>query len=217
MLKALSNRHGNVRRLRESTFARKRQNTETAPYHIKSSILSLKYSDLGANIGKIYKRADWPPPGYDAGKMFDNLWLIKNPILRAVRLKVVYKDIFSNERRFRFQLSVTPNCDICGSVETVEHHLFLCTNASRIWDLYSRLTGLRINSLFDLIHSDRILENEIIKSVLLKALIQINRSRDSMDRAIISECIFFLSTEARTNVTQSEKLKQTIYRISRSI
>ena len=32
MLKALSNRHGNVRRLRESTFARKRQITETAPY-----------------------------------------------------------------------------------------------------------------------------------------------------------------------------------------
>ena len=170
---------------------------------IRSSILSFKYSSLGANVGKIYKRSDWPPPGYDVDRMFKDLWLIRNPALRAVRLKIAYKDVFSNERRFRFQLSASPNCEICGNIETVEHHLLLCNNASRIWDIYFRLTGQRITSLFELIYCGQSLEHEIVKSVLLKSLIQINRSRDSIDRTLIGECIFFLSIEARCNPSQS--------------
>jgi len=32
-------------------------------------------------------------------------WLIKSPALRAIKLKIGYKDVFSNERRHRFKLT----------------------------------------------------------------------------------------------------------------
>ena len=38
--------------------------------------------------------------------------------------------------------------------------------------------------------------SEVIKSVLVKALLQIDRSRATHDRSIIAECAYFLNIEA---------------------
>ena len=166
---------------------------------IKAALLEIKFPNIGVKLEKIYKRADWPPPGTTYDNMFKHLWAIKNPTLRASRLKVIYKDIFSNERRFRFHLTDSPLCEICGQIETVEHQLFLCPNARRLWDLFHRMTNVRIESLFDVVHCKTNIGLEIIKSTVIRLLLQINRSRNKSEREVIIECSYYIGIETRIN------------------
>ena len=145
--------------------------------------------------------------------MFKAIWNLKNPTLRAIRLKVVYKDVFSNERRHRFGIIDSPACVVCAQVETVEHHLFLCANATRVWDILFRLTGTRLTSLFDVLYCTSNIDLEIIKSVLIKSLLQIDRSQTTSDRTLVTECIHYLGVEAQANPGVKGKLKLLIDRI----
>ena len=105
-----------------------------------------------------------------------NLWLIKSPALRAIRLKIVYKNVYSNERRFRFGLTDSPDCKICGEVETVQHQLFDCSNARAMREIVQNNYNLDFENLESLIIPGKNPNDEIIKSILLKMLIQIDRS-----------------------------------------
>ena len=175
---------------------------------IRLALTGKKYPDLRVNIQRIYKRADWPPPdrSIESEATLANIWEIKNPTLRAVRLKVLYKDVFCNERRHRFGLANSPNCDICGQIESIEHHLFSCHNAARLWSLYQRLSHQNIHSMFDVLMCSKNVAHEIAKTIILKALIQIDRSKDKTDREIIAQCLFFLRIEARVHKKQSATL-----------
>ena len=68
------------------------------------------------------------------------------------------------------------------------------------------MTGLRIDSLFDIIDCSDNLETEIIKSCLIKALIQIDRSRNASDGALVAECAHYMGIEARVNRQVSDRL-----------
>jgi len=124
------------------------------------------------NLAKIYKDQtmnsshDW----------CSNLWQIKSPALRAIRLKIVYKNVYSNERRFRFGLTDSPNCRICGEVETVQHQLFDCSNARAMREKVQNIYNMDFENLESLIIPGTNPNDEIVKSVLLKMLIQIDRS-----------------------------------------
>ena len=172
---------------------------------IRMNIMEDRLPGLGPNIGRIYKRNDWPPPG-EMTSTFKGIWAIKHPTLRGIRLKTLYEDIFSNERRHRFGLTASPTCLSCGQIESVEHHIFSCNNANRIWNLYLRLTGVMVTSLFDVVRCDHGIEAEIIKSVLIKALLQIDRSVATIDRVLIKECAFYLRVEAQANSHKSDGL-----------
>ena len=63
------------------------------------------------------------------------LWRIGYPILGSVRLKVLQKDIYCQQRRHNFGLVISPNCTMCGEVETVQNQLFIWKNAQRMWDI----------------------------------------------------------------------------------
>ena len=174
---------------------------------LRIEIMAGKHPLLEIRLEKIYKRADWPPPPrVEYTDLYRNIWKIKHPSLRAIRLKTIYKDIFSNERRYRFKIIDSPACEICGLPETVEHHMFQCRNAARIWALFQRITGVKIDSLFDVIDCSQHRELEIIKSSLIKALIQIDRSKNCSDSALIAECGYYLGIEARVSKNSSEKL-----------
>ena len=76
--------------------------------------------------------------------MWQNLWLIKNPMLRAVRLKILYKEIWTNEKRFRLYMVGDDKCVVCGETETVFHQLFVCKNARNLWEIVRALTGVKV-------------------------------------------------------------------------
>jgi len=105
-----------------------------------------------------------------------NLWLIKSPALRAIRIKVMYKNVYSNERRFRFGITDSPDCRICGEVETVQHQLYECINARALRHLVKNIYSLEFQNLESLIIPGKNPNEEIVKSVVLKMLIQIDRS-----------------------------------------
>lgn len=125
-------------------------------------------------------------------------------------MKLVYKDVFANERRHRFQMADSPACMVCGQIESVEHQLFSCVNAQRFWGMYSRITGQNISSLLDIILSSSDIGTEIVKSVFIKALIQIDRSQNAVESVIRAECRYFLNIEARVNESRAGRLREMI-------
>ena len=144
---------------------------------------------------EIHKQPAWQEPeGWQIG-----IWRIKNPHLRNYRLKLLYKDIFSNERRHRFNLTDSPNCPICGQVESISHQLFECINAQGLWGMYSRLSGKVVRSLLDIIICVESDECEIIKSVIIKRLIQIDRSAGLSFQRLKDEVTHYYRIEAQVS------------------
>ena len=80
---------------------------------------------------------------------------------------------------------ITDNkCTICGEPETMMHQLFFCNNAKHLWDIGRKILGTGELSLVEqdsstvanLKEVSPSIINEIIKSVIFKLLIQIDRS-----------------------------------------
>ena len=113
------------------------------------------------------------------------LWKIRNPVLRSYRLKLMYKDIYCNERRARFNLCDSPNCPICGELETVTHQLFDCINAKRLWVVYNKLFN-EVITFKQVVIAESNVVKEIVKAVIIRYLIQIDRSEHVPINRLIS-------------------------------
>jgi hypothetical protein len=146
------------------------------------------------NPAVIYK-----DPNVSSEYSLGNIWLIKNPSLRNVRLKVLYKDIYCNERRFRFGIADSPNCETCLGVESVSHQLLDCNNALRLWEVYRQCFGHPIPTLGELVVPSKDVAMEIVKSVILKRLLQIDRSRHVSISELKIEMCHYLRIEAIAN------------------
>ena len=144
-----------------------------------------------ASLAKIYK----DPRMNSTHEWCPNLWLIKSPALRAIRIKIMYKNVYSNERRFRFGLTDSPDCRICGEVETVQHQLFDCINARTLRQLVNNIYRLDFQNLESLIIPEKNPNDEIIKSVLLKMLIQIDRSEGISEEGLKSMVKYYEKIE----------------------
>ena len=159
---------------------------------LRGRLLDLREKPTPVLAKEVYKQPQWQEPvGWQKG-----IWQIKNPHLRSYRLKILYKDVFSNERRHRFGLTDSPNCAICGQIETVAHQLVECTNARKVWDMYHRLAGRSINELLQVITCTEGIEIEIIKSIVIKHLIQIDRSMNLNLTLLKQEIKRFYNIEA---------------------
>ena len=70
------------------------------------------------------------------------------------------------------------------------------------------VVGCRISSLFEVLTCSSDVGNEIIKSTLIKALFQINRSSNKSDREIIMDCRHYIGIEVRISRANDDKLKR---------
>ena len=174
---------------------------------IKQALINQALPNLGVDLNRIHRRHDLP--NIDSALFSDHcriLWRIKLPALRAIRLKLCYKDVFSNERRHRFGIADSPSCTGCGLIESVEHQLHGCLNAKRLWQMYKEVTGLEIRSICDLILCTSSIESEILKSAIIKSLIQIDRCHGVPTKVVAQECSNFLRTEAIVDRTREATL-----------
>jgi len=103
-------------------------------------------------------------------------------------------------------------CVSCGQVETVDHQLFACHNACRIWAEVPRIFGSNITNLTSIINCEGELANEIVNSVFLKSLIQIDRSVSIPIKSILNKALFYLNIEYTAN--PSPQLHNYIARIN---
>ena len=159
---------------------------------LRQGLMELKFPSSPVRAKEVYKEDLWQEPEGWQGR----LWQIGNPQLRAYRLKLLYKDIFSNERRHKFGLSDSPDCIICGQIESVNHQFVECANARKLWDMYRRLTGKSVDSLLQAIICVEEIDTEIVKSIIIKRLIQIDRSRNINLACIKQEILHYYRVEA---------------------
>ena len=142
----------------------------------------------------------------DIRHTWTNLWIIKNPSLRAIRLKVLYKDIWSQEKRYKLGITNSSACDICGDIESVSHQLLTCSNAKRLWSHLEEslnykliLNGDPEKSLVQLMEVTNDMPFELVKSVVFKLLIQIDRSRMLTIPQLNKHIIHWLNIEMSAN------------------
>ena len=179
-------------------------------------VLSVKgRPPMAVDLNKIHNRQDFPAPGTDEfSSHFRNLCQIKQPALRAIRLKLCYKNIYANERRHRFGLADSPLCNGCNQIESVVHQIFECANAARLWRMYKDITGTEIGSFRDVVLCRDGIENEILKSAIIKTLIHINRNHTVPSRVVAAECAHFLRTEAFVNAAKSPDLMALVNKLA---
>jgi len=140
----------------------------------------------------------------DIRQTWTNLWLIKNPTLRAIRLKILHKDIWTQEKRCKLGIVNSNACEICGEPETTTHQLVSCINAMNMWTVIGQAVGRQF-LVSESNCPDEILANlmkvsnnsvvEIVKSAIFKLLIQIDRSRHLSIKQINNHIIFWLRIE----------------------
>jgi hypothetical protein len=161
------------------------------PKIIKSELASWKSGPMFFDAAKVHNL-----PGLSISQVdYNRIWANKIPSLRHARLKVLYKDIYSNERRFRFGIASSSACAICNDIETVEHQLFTCQNAKKIWGFFTRLTSTNISTFCNVLRIESSPAIEIVKCIALKRLIQIDRSSTVTEVGFYQECLYHLNVE----------------------
>ena len=146
-----------------------------------------------------------------------NLWLIKNPTLRAIRHKILYKDIWTMEKRYRLGIANDNKCTICGEIETVFHQLFKCRNAVKLWQVFKDLVKIDLPATeldyAKLISVSNDYIAETIKACIFKLLIQIDRSVEITNNQIKRYISYWLTVEYKSliktykgNNSQSRRL-----------
>jgi hypothetical protein len=109
--------------------------------------------------------------------------LIKNPTLRAIRLKVWHNDIYNGCRLKRCNMTESDKCIRCGEIEDTRHQIFDCQEAKRMWSFYNKIMKKLKNSeneietyedlIMTRVHDTK--QSELLKSVIIKINLQIER------------------------------------------
>lgn len=133
---------------------------------------------------------------------WNNLWRIGHPMLRAIRYKVMLRDIYSKERLYRYKIADNDLCIHCNKKETVEHQIFECDNANRLWKLVTAVTGININCYEDILEIQSEPLSEVIICCTLKMLVQIDRSIGKDFRFLIDSCRRYLTYELKLHTTE---------------
>jgi len=162
------------------------------------NLFKIPSSKLQLLLKSAFKKLSQPQNWLNQPVDWNRLWAIKNPTLRAIRFKLAHKDIFSNTRRKACKLTTSDKCVICGETETVSHLLLECINAKRIWLILESLMNIKLDNLFSLLCVCHSSYNELIISVALKYLIQIDRSQFIAISEILNKILYFLKVEQAT-------------------
>ena len=55
------------------------------------------------------------------------------PYLQSYQYKILHRILNCNDRLFKWKIKASPECDSCGMTDTIEHRLFDCVEANKIW------------------------------------------------------------------------------------
>ena len=83
-----------------------------------------------------------------------NISYLTNSRLKCILLRCIHGDIFCKERMFRFGMTEDDKCPRCDKIESINHMLLECDYIKNLWDLISRVTGIKINSLHEILGLD---------------------------------------------------------------
>ena len=169
---------------------------------ISNRMLNGKFKQI-LNKVKEYNPADRHEiPGStfpDIRSTWSNLWLIKKPTLRAIRLKILHKDIWTQVKRRKLGISNTDECSSCKEREGVAHQVFNCPNSVRFWNIYHELFGgnleYGLSNPFTYMDISNNIVVEVVKSAIFKMLIQIDQSINLTQQQIKRSISYWIQLE----------------------
>jgi len=165
-------------------------------------LLKIPAKQLQYYLKVAYKKIQEPRQWLSNAEInWSGIWHIKNPTLRTCRYKIAHKDVFCNYKRFRCKMTDNPLCAQCGQVETIEHQLLTCDNAIRMWNTVRPLISARPRSIADIVCCTSNPIDEIIISVIIKLLLQIDRSSAINSKSILLKIRHFLTIEKLSSST----------------
>ena len=78
------------------------------------------------------------------GFMISKLTNVRN---KTIILRAIHGDIYCGTRLKKFGMTETDLCPRCNIPETISHQLTDCLYVRKIWDILTKITGIKINSL----------------------------------------------------------------------
>ena len=99
-----------------------------------------------------------------------------------------------SERRFKFKISESPNCEYCGEIESVKHRIWDCDRSKSCWEYFNQLTEQFNESAYATYESvilgsnkpEQVLEEIIV--LILRMIMAVDRSnfieQDQIKKAI---------------------------------
>jgi hypothetical protein len=156
-------------------------NTRLLQIHFKNVLYHTKKVDLIERLDILLNEQE----SMDAFRLLYRK--ILDPSLRALRFRILHKDVFCGAKMFKIGMSASPNCAVCGEIETVQHQLFECSGPRRLWQYYNSVMldfGRHDLQVFNfkeaiLIPSESTFVTESLKSIVLKFCIQIERPNEN--------------------------------------
>ena len=100
---------------------------------------------------------------------------LTNVRTKSTILRAIHGDIYCGSRLKKFGMTDTDECPRCNAVETITHQLWECNYATKVWITVTKLTGIKIVSLNQILGHDPThdkttltLHAEIIRQLMAK-------------------------------------------------
>ena len=117
---------------------------------VSSKLIRREESKLDLQIPKLLPKAD--PKGLK--NLGTNISRLTNSRLKCILLRCLHGDIYCKERMFRFGMVEDNKCTRCGIEESISHMLMDCSYVKSLWDQISKITGIKITSLEEVLGLD---------------------------------------------------------------
>ena len=104
------------------------------------------------------------------GLLISKLTNVRN---KTVLLRAIHGDVYCGTRLKNFGMSETDLCPRCATPETISHQLMECPYVCKIWEIITKITGIKITTLNQVLGHDPIhdkitltLHAEIIRQLM---------------------------------------------------
>ena len=76
--------------------------------------------------------------------------IIKEPYFHSFQYKVLNRIINCKDKLFTWKISEDNICIYCNNIDTLEHHLYSCTECEKFWELISKWIKNNLDTSFKL-------------------------------------------------------------------
>ena len=162
--------------------------------------------------------------GCDWNKIFMLPFKItKEPYLQSFQYKILNRILNCNDKLHTWKIKTTNICEYCSNIDTIEHHLFWCTNSQEFWNKVQKWIKDNLDTSLKLTVCEIIfgicIENnksiDMINFIILIGKNFINKSRNNRDPlyfikflSILKEkieCINYIKQNNDEDLTDLEK------------
>ena len=141
------------------------------------------------------------------GQLISKLTNVRN---KTTILRAIHGDIYCGTRLKKFGMSDSDSCPRCGIPETIEHQLKECYYTTKIWDISSKITGIKILNLNQILGYDPTHDKTTLSlhAEIIRQLLAIDRPMGDPLNLIVSTVRRLLIVEKGITKYQINKMLQ---------